>query len=39
MMHWLEEAANRVPITDWYDTVCGKQEGFRTRLVVGGIFI
>ena len=39
VMHWLEEAPDRVPMTDWYDTVSGKQEGFQARSVVGGMFI
>ncbi len=39
VMHWLENAPERVPMTDWYDTITGKQQGFQARSVVGGFFI
>jgi hypothetical protein len=36
---FLNDTPDRVPMTDWYDTVSARMTGFRARSVVGGVYI
>ena len=36
---WINEGPSRVPLTDWYDTITGRQMAFQARSVVGGVYI
>lgn len=39
ILDFLENSPDRVPFSDWYQTVSGRQQGFQNRTVQGGIFM
>jgi hypothetical protein len=39
IVRWSDQSNSRVPLTDYYDTVDGRQIHFQARSVVGGVFI
>ena len=39
ILRFLSESPDRVPFSDWYDTVSSKQIGFQNRTVQGGLFM
>ena len=36
---FLNDTTDRVPMTDWYDTITARQKAFQARSVVGGVYI
>ena len=39
ILKFLNTTPDRVPMSDWYDTVSAKQVGFQARSVVGGVYV
>ena len=38
LYRFADTTGQRVPLTDWYDVVANRQQGFQARPVVGGFF-
>lgn len=36
---YVNETSDRIPLSDWHQTITGKSEGFRARSVIGGFWI
>jgi hypothetical protein len=39
VVKFLEDTSDRLPFTDWYDTISARCTGFRARPVIGGVFM
>ena len=39
VFHFLDKTPERIPMTDWYDTISAKHPGFQARSDVGGVYI
>ncbi|MGB6692388.1 MAG: DUF4965 domain-containing protein [Terracidiphilus sp.] len=39
VFEFLNQTTDRVPMTDWYDTISARQVGFQARSVIGGVYI
>ena len=39
VFEFLNQTPDRVPLTDWYDTITARQVGFQSRSVVGGVYM
>jgi hypothetical protein len=39
IFEFVNKSPDRVPVTDWYSTIDGRQKGFQARSVVGGVYV